>query len=117
MPAFVETEKSLEGFEERPEEISPLTIERKEVITPVPTQFTQKVTSSTGQTMIQTPQGQAITITLPDEQTTLTDKAKGSSDDSVTWFARFWLRIIKKAVHFGWNVLLNSNVKSQNSKL
>lgn len=92
-------------MQERPEETSPLTIERKEVATPVPIHFKAQVKTDKGQPLIQTPAGQVISVTLPKSQLELAELAKGSISDSITWFAAFWLRMIKKAIHFGWRVL------------
>lgn len=104
MPVFPEREIKPK-IEEREEEASSLTIERKEVVTPVPVQFKKQVTGDKGQPLIQTPAAQTITITLPSDQSQLTTLAKGSVSDSLTWFAAFWLRMIKKALHFGWHLL------------
>jgi hypothetical protein len=104
MPVFPEREAKPK-IEQREEEISPLTIERKEVVTPIPVQFNKQVKSDSGKPLIQTPSAQPITITLPADQTQLTALAKGSISDSITWFAHFWLRMIKKAIHFGWNLI------------
>lgn len=103
MSLFPEKEGQ-KGVFERPGEIDPLTIERKEVVTPVASQFNAQVLSDNGSPLIQTPQGKTITIVLPQNQTFLTEKSKGSVYDSVTWFAKFWLRLIKKALFFGWKV-------------
>lgn len=105
MPIFPEREKPL-SIEERPEEVSPLTIERKEVVNPVPTQFAGQVKSDKGQPLIQTPQTQATNIHLPADPTQLTTLAKGSVSDSLTWLGAFWVRMIKKAIHFGWRILV-----------
>lgn len=104
MPLFPEREPKTKPIKEIPEEISPLTIERKEVVQPRSTQFTQQVVSDDGQNLISTPQTQTITIQLPADQPQLKQAAKGSINDSLTWFASFWLRIFKKAIHFGWKV-------------
>ena len=104
MPIFPEREKEPQ-VEERPEEVSPLTIERKEVATPIPVQFKKQVTDDKGRPLIQTPATQTVTITLPAEESRLTTLAKGSISDSITWFAAFWLRMIKKALHFGWKLI------------
>jgi hypothetical protein len=45
-------------------------------------------------------------ITLPADPTVLTQQSKGSTDDSSTWFAVYWLRIMKKAVKKGFQVLV-----------
>jgi len=102
MPIFPEREKTL--VVETPEEASSLTIERKEVVTPVPIQFKGQVKTDKGQPLIQTAGTQTISVTLPKSQLELTQLARGSISDSITWFAAFWLRMIKKAIHFGWQL-------------
>jgi len=47
----------------------------------------------------------SVSVTVPGTQTQLQDLAKGSPVNAVTWLANFWLRIIKKAVHFGWKII------------
>jgi YbbR domain-containing protein len=102
MPAFPEREKI--PVQERPEEATPLTIERKEVATPIPVQFKAQVKSDKGQPLIQTSGTQTVSVTIPKSQVELVELAKGSISDSITWFAAFWLRMIKKAIHFGWGL-------------
>ncbi len=70
-----------------------------------PTQFTTKVTDDSGKPLVQAPATQVVTITIPTTQQQLDDWSKGSPDDSLTWFAMFWLRMIKKAFYFGWRVV------------
>jgi len=95
-------------IEEVPEEISPLTIERKEVVQPVLTQFKKRVKTDDGKSMIQTPSDKVISITIPGDQGQLTTLSKGSVSDSITWLAAYWLRMIKKAIHFGWKIFSGS---------
>lgn len=103
MPIFPEREKT--PVKETPEEAPSLTIERKEVATPVPIHFKAQVKTEKGQPLIQTSAGQTVLVTLPKSQLELVELAKGSISDSITWFAAFWLRMIKKAIHFGWQIL------------
>ena len=110
MPLFPEREKKPD-LEFRPEEVTPLEIERKEVVTPVPAQFTKQVKSDDGQALTQSQPTTTVTITLPADRTILAGLTKGSADDSVAWFAAFWLRMIKKAIHFGWRIIgKNTNI-------
>jgi len=94
---------------ERPEEASPLVIERKEVVTPTPTQFKGQVTDDNGRPLIQTPPSSVISVSPPVDDATLMSYSKGKTDDSLTWFGVFWRRIVKKAVHFGWKVVRPTN--------
>lgn len=102
MPIFPEREKA--PIQESPEDVSPLTIERKEVVIPIPTQFKAQVKSDKGQSLVQNTAGKTVSITLPKNQLELAQLSKGSISDSITWFAAFWLRMIKKAIHFGWQL-------------
>lgn len=62
-----------------------------------------------GQQAIQTPQDQTITITLPsDPQVLMQQTKKGNIVDALTWFAAYWLRMVKKAAHFGWKVIVKT---------
>ena len=93
---------------ERPDEGSPLNIERKEVVTPVPTQFKAQVTDDKGQNVISTPKDVKIDIKIPEvDENTLRLKIKGNKEESSVWSAGYWLRILKKAVYFGWKVLFD----------
>ena len=62
-----------------------------------------------GVPLIETPPAQVITITPPASQVVLTSQAKGSITSSLTWLAAFWLRVIKKAIHFGWKIIGKQN--------
>ena len=46
-----------------------------------------------------------VTIQIPADQGILATWAKGPVTSSLTWFGVFWLRMIKKATHFGWRVI------------
>ena len=89
---------------ERPEEF-PETIQQIQGAKPVQKTFKSQVKSDNGVPLIQTPPAQVITVQPPDDQATLHTQAKGSTGSSLTWLAAFWLRIIKKAMHFGWKIL------------
>lgn len=98
-----------EGVQERVEEMPEPTPELKEMgVSSVPSQFTGQVTDDTGQQLIQTPQTQTTTITIPASQQQLTDWGKGSPTNALTWLALYWLRMVKKAFHFGWRVVTRS---------
>jgi len=91
---------------ERPDEASPLSIERKEVATPVPTQFKAQVTDDNGKQVLTTPQSQKIDISIPaGSKEELEEKAKTDTEKTPAWNASFLLRIIKKAIFFGKNIL------------
>ena len=106
MPLFPEKETITERADERAPEI-PERIEKTTGVTPVQTQLKPKqiVRDDRGKPLIQSPQAQTVTIQIPIGTQTLSGYAKGSADDSITWFGVYWLRLIKKALHFGWQVI------------
>jgi len=93
-------------IEERAEEFPeiPIEVENKSVITPKPTIFKAQVTDDKGKPLISTPAA-TTTITLPKEEAELVALAKGKPENAIVWFAAFWLRMFKKAIHFGWRIL------------
>src|SRR3972149_12290451 len=83
---------------ERPTDMEvPPEIERG--VSPTPSQFKAQVSDDKGRPLIQTPQDPAVTIQVPATQQQLDDWAKGDPDNAITWFAVFWVRLIKKALH------------------
>jgi len=67
--------------------------------------FTAQVKNDQGQPLIQTPPTQVITVTPPGDDATLTSWSKGSITSSLTWLGAFWIRVVKKALHFGWQIV------------
>jgi hypothetical protein len=66
-------------------------------------QFTAQVTDDNGQPVIKpTP---TRTVDPPASEKQLEDLSKGAPTASVTWLATFWIRMIKKARHFGWKLI------------
>lgn len=92
-------------FPEVPEDVEKKDSINQDQIKSTPNQFQPQVTDDAGNPLTQTPQSQNITITIPKPQDSLEKEAKGSQDDSGTWWAASFLRAIKKAVHFGWRVV------------
>lgn len=93
---------------ENPDEATPLNIERKEVVTPIPTQFKAQVTDDKGNNVISTPQSKKADIVIPEiNKETLEIKSKGDTEESTVWSASYWLRILKKSIFFGWKVLFD----------
>ena len=66
--------------------------------------FTAQVNDDKGKPLIQTPPTKVINITPPASQATLLTWAKGPITLSLSWLGMFWVRMIKKALHFGWSV-------------
>lgn len=68
--------------------------------------FKAQVKDDSGTPIIQTPPAQVITtVQPPSDQTTLVQQSKGDTTSSSTWLATFWLRVIKKALRFGWKIV------------
>ena len=85
--------------------IVPETLQQDTGIKVVQKNFKAQVQDDKGAPMIQTPPTQVITVSPPASQPTLVTWAKGDTSNSSTWLGAFWLRIIKKAVYFGWRIL------------
>ena len=94
---------------ENPEDISALNIERKEVITPVPTQFKAKVTDDRGQNLTQSTDDTKYKIIIPQKNKDQMEKdiKEGNKEDSNTWSIAYWLRIFKKAIFYSWKVVFD----------
>ena len=105
----VETEKKPVGFEKvtvRPEEMEiPEKIEAKEGVQATRTQFTTQVMGDDGKPLTSSPSTKTVTISLPADDAKLTKLSKGSAEDAVTWWSRFWIRTKQKAIHFGWKIV------------
>lgn len=80
-------------------------LERETGVEKVETAFTANIKDDRGQPLIQTPQTQAVTVSVPAPQIVLTQTAKGSKNEAITWWALFWIRAIQKAVHFGRRII------------
>lgn len=105
MPATPEIDKGEPQITERREEfIVPETLQQSTGVQIVQKNFKAQVKDDYGQPLIQTPPTQVITVTPPGDIATLTDWSKGSTTSSLTWLAAFWMRIIKKALFFGWKI-------------
>lgn len=104
MPTFVEREttQTAETLTVRPEKPE-ISKELEEVgVTTPQTQVTAQVTDDSGQALV-TPT--VATLQIPADQLTLTNLSKGNVASAITWLATFWLRMIKKAIHFGWKII------------
>jgi hypothetical protein len=65
------------------------------------------------QQVAQAPAQQLVTITVPTTTQQLDDWSKGSPDDSLTWLAFYWVRMIKKAFFHGYRVVTQSIQQNQ----
>jgi hypothetical protein len=111
--ALVEKKGEVPGVVERPEvpEIPP-SVERKTGVSVRPQNFNAPSMRHQGQQVFTTPQTQTVSIQLPADQGQIKGWAGGPVTSALTWFARFWLRIIKKAHHFGWRIIGKSNASN-----
>lgn len=97
--------REIPHIQEHSEEfIVPETLQQSTGVKVVQKNFTAQVKGDDGATLIQTPPTQVIAITPPAGTSILTSWSKGDVTSSLTWLGAFWLRIIKKALHFGWKV-------------
>lgn len=84
----------------------PVNVESIPGVKVTPTQITAKVTDDkTGKPLTQPVPTQTTTITVPATPTQLTNWSQGTSSQSLTWFANFWLRMVKKALALGWKIV------------
>ena len=106
MPATPEIIKpEIQEINKEAEFVVPETLQQSTGMQVVQKNFKAQVKDDHGQPLIQTPPTQVITVQPPADDTTLTSWSKGSTDSSLTWLGAFWMRVIKKALLFGWRVL------------
>lgn len=103
-PEIQRPEPQVQEINKEAEFIVPETLSRSGVNV-VQKNFTAQVKNDKGQPLIQTPPTQVITVTPPADSTTLTKWSKGSIASSLTWLGMFWIRVVKKALFFGWRVM------------
>ena len=106
MAATPEKEHPTLQIKETQEEfIVPETLQKTTGISPVQKHFTAQVSDDKGQPIIQTPSPSVISVAPPFGSVVLKQKSKGKIGEAITWLAVFWLRVLKKAAYFGWNVV------------
>jgi hypothetical protein len=94
-----------EEVTERPEDfVVPERI--SDIATPTQSQVSAQVADDQGRNLIQTPQPQGVVVRIPSDQSSLQAMSKGDPDNASTGFGIYWLRVIKKAVLFGWSVVM-----------
>ena len=106
-PEILRPEPQVQEVNKEAEFIVPETLSQSGVKV-VQKNFTAQVKGDNGQPLIQTPPTQVITVQPPADDTTLSTWSKGSITSSLTWLGAFWIRVIKKALYFGWRVLSGS---------
>lgn len=99
-----------ETHETQEEFVVPETLQQSTGVKVVPKNFTAQVKSDSGKPLIQTPPAQVVSVTPPASSQTLKSWSKGKSTNSLTWLGAFWLRIIKKALFFGWKIMGGDDV-------
>lgn len=67
--------------------------------------FKSQVADDSGKPIIQVPTTKVISVSPPADSITLGEMAKGDTTDSRTWLGRFWIRILEKALYFGWRII------------
>ncbi|HJY98451.1 MAG TPA: hypothetical protein VJ227_01930 [Patescibacteria group bacterium] len=82
----------------------PPEIERSTGVKVVQKTFTAQVKGDKGQSLIQPVPTQVINVTPPADDKTLSSWAKGPIVSSLSWLGMFWIRILKRAMHFGWKI-------------
>ena len=99
------TPERRESFFEKKEDFEVPKSLKKEGIEAVETAYKARVKDDKGQNLTQSPSNTAVAIQIPYNDAALQAKSKGSIKDSLTWLALFWLRVAKKAFHFGKKVV------------
>lgn len=90
-------------------DIPPETV-RQAQISVTQQQFTAQVTDDSGNPLINTPQTKTVAIEVPAiNKSQLSVMSEGSQEDSSTWWAAFWDRLILKAEWFRWNIFFKRN--------
>lgn len=100
----IEKQPQIQEVQKEAEFIVPETL-RGTGIKVVQKTFKAQVSDKTGKPIIQTPPAQVVTVTPPADNVTLTSWSKGSVSSSLTWLGAFWLRVVKKALYFGWRII------------
>ncbi|MBI3397024.1 hypothetical protein HY045_00960 [Candidatus Woesebacteria bacterium] len=108
MPIFPEREPQSQITEIPQVPEIPPAIE-KAGVTAVPNQVSNPVKSDNGQVLTQTPAASTISIQLSQPQQNLLVWSKGEVGSSLTWWSVFWIRMVKKAIHFGWKIVTRSS--------
>jgi len=67
----------------------------------VETAYKSTVQDDQGKPLVQDPSTKKVSIQIPQNEELLKTSSKGKISNSLTWFARFWLRMVKKALFLG----------------
>jgi hypothetical protein len=103
----VERKPGISGVEEIPEQFPeiPEDVEAKESPQATKTKFDANVEDDNGRPILETPETREVTITIPTEMEKIEQLSKGSTDDSITWWAKFYVRSVAIALKKGWQVI------------
>ena len=108
-----ETPVTPEDVGKKPEQAAgPAQIEREGAVT-TPSPTTAQTSDDTSAQDDQAQANQGVSIQIPTSQDQLEDWSHGAPTNALTWFAAFWLRLIKKALHFGWRIIGRVKPKSK----
>lgn len=75
----------------------------------VETAFSANVKDDTKADLTQSPETKAVVITIPSYKEKIEAQSKGGADEASTWWGAYFVRMIKKALHFGWKVVFGKN--------
>ena len=104
MPS-VETEKKPVSSEVAKIQEIPEEIEAKEGVTATKVHYTKQVKRDNGQPLTRSSSTKTVAISLPADDSKLLKLSKGSTEEAITWWSKFWIRTKQKAVHFGWKIV------------
>jgi hypothetical protein len=109
MPATPEVPKpnqsDVQEINKEAEFVVPETLRQNTGVQVVQKNFKSQIKDDHGQPFVQTPPTQVITVAPPADTEELEKWSKESIDSSKTWFGAFWIRVIKKALYFGWRII------------
>lgn len=77
----------------------------KDEIKAVSDEFVAKIEDKKGRSIVEIPETKKIKIEIPGSESTFRTQEKGSILKSLTWRAKVFLRKIKQALHFGWELI------------
>lgn len=107
MPATPEIPRPepLQVIEHSEEFIVPERLQQKTGVQVVQKNFKSQISDDHGTPLIQTPPARVIEVTPPADEETLVEWSKGSPDSTKTWLGAFWVKIVKRAMTFGWKIV------------
>lgn len=98
------SKESSPSLEVRKEDFSLSPSLRKSGLVSPQKEFKTPIKDENGNLLLGAPAHFARELLLPASRVNLLSWSKGSLKDSLTWFANFWLKIIKVAQHFNFAV-------------